>query len=53
VRTQLPYALLGAGLAIFIGYLPEAFAGISPWLLLIVGFAAIALWSRFVAKPVE
>jgi len=53
VRTQLPYALLGAGLSIFIGYLPEAFIGISPWFLLIVGFAAIALWSRFIAKPVE
>ncbi len=53
VRTQLPYALLGAGLSIVIGYLPEAFVGISPWFLLIVGFAAIALWSRFVAKPVE
>jgi len=53
VRTQLPYALLGAGLSIFIGYLPEAFVGISPWLLLVVGFVAIALWSRFIAKPVE
>jgi len=53
VRTQLPYALLGAGLAILIGYLPEAFAGISPWFLLAVGFAAIAVWIRFVAQPVE
>jgi len=52
VRTQLPYALLGAGLSVFIGYLPEEFAGISPWLLLCVGFVAIALWTRFVAKPV-
>jgi Na+/H+ antiporter NhaC len=52
VRTQLPYALLGAGLSIVVGYLPEAFAGISPWLLLVVGFVLIALWSRFVAKPV-
>jgi len=53
VRTQLPYALLGAGLAIVVGYLPEAFIGFSPWLLLGVGFVAIALWSRFIAKPVE
>jgi Na+/H+ antiporter NhaC len=52
VRTQLPYALLGAGLAIVVGYLPEAFIGFSPWLLLGVGFVAIALWSRFIAKPV-
>jgi len=53
VRTQLPYALLGAGLAISIGYLPEAFVGVSPWFLLVVGFVSIAIWSRFVAKPVE
>jgi Na+/H+ antiporter NhaC len=53
VRTQLPYALLGAALSVFIGYLPEEFAGISPWLLLGVGFVVIALWTRFVAKPVE
>ena len=53
VRTQLPYALLGAGLSIFIGYLPEAFIGISPWILLGLGFVAIVLWSRFVAQPVE
>ena len=53
VRTQLPYALLGAGLSIFIGYLPEAFIGISPWILLGIGLVAIVLWSRFVAQPVE
>jgi Na+/H+ antiporter NhaC len=52
VRTQLPYALLGAALSVFVGYLPEAFAGISPWVLLVVGLVLIALWSRFVAKPV-
>ena len=53
VRTQLPYALFGAALAVVVGYLPEEFAGISPWVLLGVGFIVIALWTRFVAKPVE
>jgi Na+/H+ antiporter NhaC len=53
VRTQLPYALLGAGLAVFVGYLPEAFAGVSPWLLLVLGFALIVVWSRLIARPVE
>ena len=53
VRTQLPYALLGAGLAIVVGYLPDAFGAISPWILLGVGFVLIALWSRYLAKPVE
>jgi Na+/H+ antiporter NhaC len=52
VRTQLPYALLGAGLAIVVGYLPGFFGGITPWPLLALGLVAIALWSRFVAKPV-
>jgi Na+/H+ antiporter NhaC len=53
VRTQLPYALLGAGLAIVIGYLPDALIEISPWILLGVGIVVIILWSRFVAEPVE
>jgi Na+/H+ antiporter NhaC len=52
VRTQLPYAFLGGGLAIVLGYLPEAFVGFSPWVLLGVGFVAIALWSRFLAEGV-
>jgi len=52
VRTQLPYALLGAGLAVAVGYLPEAFGGTSPWPLLAIGLAVIALWSRFLAKAV-
>ncbi len=52
VRTQLPYALLGAALAVVVGYLPEAFHGISPWLLLPVGFFLIVLWARFIARPV-
>ncbi|HSN53855.1 MAG TPA: Na+/H+ antiporter NhaC family protein [Candidatus Sulfomarinibacteraceae bacterium] len=52
VRTQLPYALLGAGIAVLVGYLPEAFHGISPWPLLAAGLVVVALWIRFVAKPV-
>ncbi len=47
VRTQLPYALLGAGLAIVVGYLPDAFGAVSPWILLGIGFILIVLWSRF------
>lgn len=51
VRTQMPYALVGAGLAIVCGYLPAGF-GISSWPLLTVG--AIACWAavRFMARPV-
>ena len=53
VRTQLPYALLGAAIAVVIGYLPANVHGASPWLLLAVGMLAIAAWVRFVGKPVE
>ncbi len=50
VRTQLPYALLAAGVAVFCGYLPAGF-GFSGWLLLPVG--ATVCWAvvRFVGRP--
>lgn len=50
VRTQLPYALLGAGLAVVLGYLPAGF-GVSPWWLLLAGGAACWAVIRFAAKP--
>jgi Na+/H+ antiporter NhaC len=53
VRTQLPYALLAAAVAVAAGYLPDAFLGTPPWLMLIIGVAVIALWTRFVARPVS
>ncbi len=40
-------------LAIVVGYLPDAFGAVSPWILLGIGFILIALWSRYLAKPVE
>ena len=45
VRTQLPYVLGAATIAIGVGYLPAGF-GISPWLLLPVGFLACWVWLR-------
>jgi Na+/H+ antiporter NhaC len=51
VRTQLPYALFAAGVALILGYLPEAVHGIPPWALLIVGTAAIVAWTRLVGRP--
>jgi Na+/H+ antiporter NhaC len=53
VRTQLPYALLGATVALLIGYLPANVHGVPGWMLLLVGMALIAVWVRFVGKPVE
>jgi Na+/H+ antiporter NhaC len=51
VRTQLPYALVVAVIAIVIGEIPAAL-GMSPWIALAVG--AVLLWVvvRFVGKPV-
>jgi Na+/H+ antiporter NhaC len=36
VRTQLPYALICAGVAALVGYIPAGF-GVSPWLSLLAG----------------
>lgn len=52
VRTQLPYALGTAAVALALGYLPAGFA-VSPWLLLPLGVAACWCWIRFVAQPAE
>lgn len=52
VRTQLPYALLGAGLAVLLGYLPAGF-GWSPWLLLGLGGAACWAVIRFAGRQSE
>jgi Na+/H+ antiporter NhaC len=53
VRTQLPYALLGAGIAILVGYLPAVALGIPAGFALLAGVVVIAAWMRFVAQPVE
>jgi len=51
VRTQLPYALLAAGVAVLVGYLPEAFLDVPGWVSLVVGVAVIAAFFRFAASP--
>lgn len=53
VRTQLPYALVGAGLAVLLGYFPATLLGINPWLLLIAGLLIIVIATRFVGDVVE
>ena len=50
-RTQLPYALTAAGVALFLGYIPAGF-GISPWLLLPVSTAVLLVGLRLFGKRV-
>jgi Na+/H+ antiporter NhaC len=52
VRTQIPYALVTAFLAIVIGSLPAAY-GVNPWVLNLFGIGACFLVVRFVGKPVD
>jgi Na+/H+ antiporter NhaC len=50
VRTQLPYAMLAAGVAVFLGYLPSGW-GANPWVALF--FASLVCWAivRFMGEP--
>ena len=52
VKTQLPYALSAAGIAIVLGILPTSF-GVSPGIALIVGIAAAVLLVRLVGARIE
>ncbi len=52
VRTQLPYALTAAGIAIVLGILPASF-GVPAWIAVLVGIAASVIVVRVVGKPVE
>jgi Na+/H+ antiporter NhaC len=52
VRTQLPYALLVAGVGMAIGDIPTAY-GVSPWISLAVGAAILVGILRWFGRPVE
>ncbi len=52
VRTQLPYALLVGGVALFVGTIPAAF-GVPAWLLMIMGFLVLYFLINKVGKKVE
>jgi Na+/H+ antiporter NhaC len=51
VRTQLPYALFAASVALCVGYLPVALELIPAWVLLAVGVVVVAVWVRIVGRP--
>jgi Na+/H+ antiporter NhaC len=53
VRTQLPYALFGAAIALAAGYVPAMVFGVPVGLTLVVGLVAILLAIRFIAKPIS
>jgi Na+/H+ antiporter NhaC len=53
VRTQLPYALLAAAVAVLVGYLAYAATGVPAWILLVVGIAVVAVWIRVVGRTLN
>jgi Na+/H+ antiporter NhaC len=52
VRTQLPYALIVAVVAMAVGDIPTAF-GLPPWISLLVGIAILYAVLRIFGKPVD
>lgn len=52
VRTQIPYALLVAGIGLLVGDLAVGF-GVPPWAGLLVGLALLALALRVLGRPVR
>ena len=52
VRTQMPYALVIAGVSILFGDIPSGL-GLNPFISLVVGMGILYLIFRFVGKPVE
>ncbi len=52
VRTQAPYALVCAGVAALVGYVPVGF-GMSPWISLILGAGILVGLIFFIGKRAE
>ena len=52
VRTQLPYAMVVALVAMLLGYIPCAY-GLPPWVSLLAGAVVLALVVRFVGRRVR
>lgn len=49
VKTQMPYAVLAGGVAILFGFIPATF-GAPPFLCLVIGIIALAMWVKFLGK---
>ncbi len=52
VRTQLPYALLGAAATFVVGYLPDILTDLPPWVSMPAGAVAVVGWFYLVGRPV-
>ena len=52
VRTQAPYAMVCAGIAGVVGFLPAGW-GVSPWITLPIGAVACVLVVYLVGKPLD
>ncbi|WP_432663607.1 Na+/H+ antiporter NhaC family protein [Wukongibacter baidiensis] len=53
VKTQIPYALTCAGIALLVGYLPAAIFGMNPFISLIIGWGLAFAIVKFYGKEVE
>ena len=53
VRTQLPYALLAAAVALVFGYLPMGVFGLSPWFTLPLTMSVVLAVFWLLSRPVE
>lgn len=53
VRTQLPYALLAAAVALLVGDLPTALWGVNPLISIVLGLGIMYLVLRYLGRPVE
>jgi Na+/H+ antiporter NhaC len=53
VRTQLPYALMAAGVALLVGDLPTALWGVHPGISIVAGLVVIYLLLRLVGRPIH
>ncbi len=53
VKTQIPYSLTVAAIAVIVGYLPAAMIGINPMISLIAGLAIAYAVIRFYGQEVE
>ncbi|RMH01225.1 MAG: Na+/H+ antiporter NhaC family protein [Planctomycetota bacterium] len=50
VRTQAPYALVCAGVALLLGYAPVSLLGLPPWLAFLFGAVALVLVLRLLGR---